>query len=203
MKRDRLPRSMVMPQRHLLRALGLHRILSQDKVLDQMLALRTTLLGSTRRSKPLSPTPTATVSFPSRPPRSRRSQSSRFFSSHVFYNVSRVTSRPSLGGLAPVDENEQMVDMPSSPNPAVEVSSPTSARTRLESTTSSRFFPGGWFSSSTKLPEEGRTSLEIATGEFSRSISEETASPAMEVPTNTPIDGDVEHKKNGKWCVIM
>ena len=60
--------------------------------------------------------------------------------------------------LAPVDENEQIQIEAPSPGPADEVAvSSATARTRHESTTSSRFFPGGWFSSTTKLPEEGRT----------------------------------------------
>ncbi|KAF8639408.1 hypothetical protein AX17_001499 [Amanita inopinata Kibby_2008] len=40
----------------------------------------------------------------------------------------------------------------------------TGSRTRPESTSSSRLFPGGWF---TPKPNEGRTSLDVAQGEFS------------------------------------
>ena len=55
---------------------------------------------------------------------------------------------------------------------------------------------------STKL-EEGRTSLEIATGEFTKTPTESVASPALEAPVNTPIDGEVDDKQKQKWCVIM
>ena len=46
--------------------------------------------------------------------------------------------------------------------------SPNAQRARLESTTSSRFFPGGWFSGNPKTPEENRASLDHAAGEFSK-----------------------------------
>ena len=47
--------------------------------------------------------------------------------------------------------------------------------------------------------------MDHASGEFAKSPSEPSASPALEVPANTPIDGNVEdkHHKKGKWCVIM
>ncbi|KAJ8474300.1 hypothetical protein ONZ45_g15991 [Pleurotus djamor] len=76
---------------------------------------------------------------------------------------------------------------------------PTSRdRKRLESTSSSRFFPGGWFSSSPTI--EGRTSLENAQGEFAHLKSPiETAAPAT-----TPIDGLAEdEEKRSRWCTIM
>ncbi len=109
--------------------------------------------------------------------------------------------RPSLGRLAVVDENAQIeIEGQATAAPA-EVSK---SRARLESTTSSRFFPGGWFSSTTKLAEENRTSLEMATGEFAKSPTDSVApSPAVEAPPGTPVDGNVDDKKKGKWCVIM
>ena len=82
----------------------------------------------------------------------------------------------------------------------VGLGSPSAPRARLESTTSSRFFPGGWFSSTPKVVEEGRESLDHAQGEFSKSPA---ASPALEVPANTPVDGEVDDKTRKKWCIIM
>ncbi|KAI9000589.1 hypothetical protein BD414DRAFT_451042 [Trametes punicea] len=114
----------------------------------------------------------------------------------------KVAAKPSLPRLAPVDENMQIQIEESSP-PAADIA-PSSARARLESTTSSRYFPGGWFSSTAKLPDEGRTSMDHASGEFAKSPSEPSASPALEVPANTPVDGNVEEKhKRGKWCIVM
>ncbi|KAI0925994.1 hypothetical protein AcV5_008576 [Taiwanofungus camphoratus] len=113
----------------------------------------------------------------------------------------KVATKPSLARLAPVNEDEQIeIEANASQMDAVSL---TTARTRLESTTSSRFFPGGWFSSTVKLPEETRMSHENAEGEFSKSPTSATPSPALEVPTNTPTDGVEDAKKRGKWCIIM
>lgn len=109
--------------------------------------------------------------------------------------------RPSLARLATVDEHSQTNT--TSP-PELDTLSPTSAgaRARIESTTSSRMFPGGWFSGNPKTPEDNRASIEHASGEFAR--SDFTASPALEAPVNTPVD-DADHhdKKKHKYCVIM
>ena len=105
--------------------------------------------------------------------------------------------RPSLAKLAPVNENEQL-QTESQAHDEVQPSSPTTIRTRHESTTSSRFFPGGWFSSTPKHAEEHTN----ATGEFLRSPNSAIESPGLEVPANTPIDGKIDEKK-GKWCTIM
>ncbi|KAJ3552185.1 hypothetical protein NM688_g4289 [Phlebia brevispora] len=105
-------------------------------------------------------------------------------------------TKSSLSRLAPVNELEQSADKTTG---EVETTSPTARRARLESTTSSRFFPGGWFSGNPKTPEENRTSLDHATGEFSRSENL-TASPVVDVPVNTPAEGDVGRKR---WCLIM
>ncbi|KAG2133654.1 uncharacterized protein EDB93DRAFT_1173961 [Suillus bovinus] len=75
-------------------------------------------------------------------------------------------------------------------------------RSRLESTTSSRFFPGGWFSSSPKVPEEGRTSLDVAAGEFIHKSSVEntpTSAPTTALPS--AVEEDTE--KKSRWCTIM
>jgi len=71
-------------------------------------------------------------------------------------------------------------------------------RKRLESTTSSRFFPGGWFSSSPKVPEEGRTSLDVAAGEFVHQTSVENT-PTTAIPSAVEED----REKKSRWCTIM
>lgn len=93
---------------------------------------------------------------------------------------------------------------------------PTNGRQRLESTASSLFFPGGWFS---KAPE-GRASLEHAGGEFiptsPKSSSMETEGfPALSVPApaadsaTTPVEETQspttsESGKKDRWgCVMM
>ena len=114
--------------------------------------------------------------------------------------------RPSLPRLAPLDELQPLT----ATAPAeIETLSPSTGRNRLESTTSSRFFPGGWFSGPSKTPEE-RTSLDHASGEFSKTSVEIPKIPGSldvpdtDAPANTPIDGPTdEHKKKDKWCVIM
>ena len=113
-----------------------------------------------------------------------------------------LLSRPSLPRLAPLDELQPLT----ATAPAeIETLSPSTGRNRLESTTSSRFFPGGWFSSTTKLPEDGRTSLENATGEFAKAHESVAPSPAVEAPPATPVDGNLDDDKRnkGKWCVVM
>ncbi|KAG6917005.1 hypothetical protein DXG01_004270 [Tephrocybe rancida] len=86
--------------------------------------------------------------------------------------------------LTTLDENATSEGSSASPDPP----SPVTGRSRLQSTTSSRFFPGGWFSP-TKTVDETRASLEIAQGEFTAaklaainnpSIDE---GPAVETPT--------------------
>lgn len=88
-----------------------------------------------------------------------------------------------------------------------------SARKRLESTTSSRFFPGGWFSSSsTKSPDESRPSLELAQGEFipTKSPADGTEANVSAVsPATTESFGDAREadsassEEKRKWCIIM
>ncbi|KAH9928599.1 uncharacterized protein B0H18DRAFT_1210133 [Fomitopsis serialis] len=112
-----------------------------------------------------------------------------------------IATKPSLARLVPLDENEQL-QTEQVAHVEVQPPSPTTIRTRHESTTSSRFFPGGWFSSSPKLPEE-LTSHENAEGEFLKSPSSAVASPGLEVPANTPIDGKIDEEKRGRWCTIM
>ncbi|KAH8117719.1 hypothetical protein DFH11DRAFT_854174 [Phellopilus nigrolimitatus] len=78
--------------------------------------------------------------------------------------------------------------------------SPPTPRRRLESTTSTLYFPGGWVTSPS---HHERPSLEVATGEFSKPLVE--GGPAAVVAPATPIaklpPTDEEEKK---WrCVIM
>ncbi|KAG1750143.1 hypothetical protein EDB19DRAFT_1904393 [Suillus lakei] len=75
-------------------------------------------------------------------------------------------------------------------------------RNRLESTTSSRFFPGGWFSSSPKVPEEGRTSLDVAAGEFIHKSSVENT-PTTAPTTALPSAVEEDKEKKSRWCTIM
>jgi len=76
-------------------------------------------------------------------------------------------------------------------------------RKRLESTTSSRFFPGGWFSPHS----EGRTSLEVARGEFTP-----VKTHPDDVPDSVPDLDDNEAEaeepesptqEKSRWCVVM
>lgn len=81
-------------------------------------------------------------------------------------------------------------------------------RKRLESTTSSRFFPGGWFSTASKVVDEGRTSLEIAQGEFTplkpTSPDDEVPdSPVSEDSSSIDDDDESEQKEKKGWCVVM
>lgn len=75
-------------------------------------------------------------------------------------------------------------------------------RNRLESTTSSRFFPGGWFSSSPKVPEEGRASLDVAAGEFVHKSSVENT-PTTDPTTALPSAVEEDKEKKSRWCTIM
>ncbi|KAJ3926416.1 MAG: hypothetical protein NXY57DRAFT_727254 [Lentinula lateritia] len=85
-------------------------------------------------------------------------------------------------------------------------------RKRLESTTSSLFFPGGWFSK----PPTGRTSLDNAQGVITspKAISPVEGRPSVELlggsfaPGSATADitnegPDEDNEKKGKWCVIM
>ncbi len=104
-------------------------------------------------------------------------------------------TRPSLARLAPVDELEQSTVTTG----GLEAAPLSTQRIRHESTASSRFFPGGWFSGSPKSPNDNRTSLDHATGEFSR-VEPLSASPGQDVPVNTPVDGEPVRRR---WCLIM
>ncbi|KAF9468120.1 hypothetical protein BDZ94DRAFT_1247240, partial [Collybia nuda] len=122
-------------------------------------------------------------------------------------------SKLSVSRLAPVDEVE---GTDAGPITSETVSSPSS-RSRLESTTSSRFFPGGWFSTASKVADEGRTSLEIAQGEFTPSKIISPVPLAGDV-SDTPDDAsatsvatghatdsdddDDEPEPKRRWCVV-
>ncbi|KAG6816381.1 hypothetical protein H0H93_008149, partial [Arthromyces matolae] len=110
--------------------------------------------------------------------------------------------------LSTLDENTTIDESLTSSDAAV----PPTGRSRLESTASSRFFPGGWFSPS-KTVDETRASLEVAKGEFTAvkiasarnpSIDEgpSESAPSPDVETSkTPLSANSEQKS--KWCVIM
>ncbi|KAJ7066912.1 hypothetical protein C8F01DRAFT_1119511 [Mycena amicta] len=99
------------------------------------------------------------------------------------------------------------VDVPEDANDEDDFVPPLSPRTRLESTASSLFFPGGWFS---KLPE-GRPSLEVAAGEFtspkpaSPSLPSKPTSPSVPSPPaeEVVVEAVDRDEKKGKWCVVM
>ncbi|KAJ6531742.1 hypothetical protein B0H19DRAFT_454327 [Mycena capillaripes] len=78
---------------------------------------------------------------------------------------------------------------------------PLSPRSRLESTASSIFFPGGWFS---RVPE-GRASLNVAQGEFtpSKPTSPSVPSPSVPSPSVPSAETEQSEEKKGKWCVVM
>lgn len=113
---------------------------------------------------------------------------------------------------------DEVEGLETGPTTSETVSSP-STRSRLESTTSSRFFPGGWFSTASKVVDEGRTSLEIAQGEFIPSKVTSPISPTEEV-SDTPDDASAtstatgqdtdseeedeeEPERKRRWCVVM
>ncbi|KAL4268573.1 hypothetical protein AB1N83_001782 [Pleurotus pulmonarius] len=78
---------------------------------------------------------------------------------------------------------------------------PAQSRKRLESTASSRFFPGGWFSTSPTIG--GRTSLENAQGEFS-ALKSPIDMAGTTAPATTPVDGLAEdEERKSRWCTIM
>lgn len=85
-------------------------------------------------------------------------------------------------------------------------------RKRLESTTSSLFFPGGWFSK----PPTGRTSLDNAQGVITspKAVSPVEGRSSVELlgGSSAPVSAtaditnegpDEDKEKKGKWCVIM
>lgn len=95
-------------------------------------------------------------------------------------------------------------------------SDPLETRKRLESTASSRFFPGSWFSAAAKppVPEEGRASLETASGQFSRGPSSPLDTGAVLSPITINTENlavpEGEHTEDSavspskrKWCSIM
>ncbi|EPQ54067.1 hypothetical protein GLOTRDRAFT_130451 [Gloeophyllum trabeum ATCC 11539] len=92
--------------------------------------------------------------------------------------------------LAPIDEDKSVEQMSS-----IFLDPDAASRPRHESTTSSRFFPGGWFSSPVVSPQEGRASLDSVQGEFTSGAPTPSAATTEEDKT--------EKEKKSKWCVIM
>ncbi|KZP31680.1 hypothetical protein FIBSPDRAFT_883013 [Athelia psychrophila] len=74
-------------------------------------------------------------------------------------------------------------------------------RKRTESAIS-RFFPGGWFTSSPTIPDviKTRTSTDVATGEFIRSASQDSA---QSEPAVTPVVSPGDEETKSRWCTIM
>lgn len=125
--------------------------------------------------------------------RPQRSPFPSFTSPHLYLQGKR---RPKLDLLTSVDPS-------SVPK--------TSPRTRYESSTSSRLFPGAWFSSPRSPPDDTRTSMEEATGEFvlsksSMAPNEPVVAEAPEDVPGSPITpASPTTKKDKKWrmCQIM
>lgn len=112
------------------------------------------------------------------------------FITHILNLSSR--SKSSLSAI-----NDNVEDNNVSQPLDVEIS-PSSPRSRLESATSSLFFPGGWFA---KIPE-GRASLDNAHGEFiAAKPTPVTAQPDAAPPADARHDDT--HGKKGKWCILM
>lgn len=133
-------------------------------------------------------------------------------SNKVFPSLGEPERPPPISvRLVPLDE-DAVTDVLASPA----ATSPSTTRSRLESTTSSRFFPGSWFSPTYKVAGEGRASLEFAQGEFVAkksppSIDDTPDSPAVAEghSTGESDDDDDEMPESAtsdqkrKWCVIM
>ncbi|KXN91740.1 Zonadhesin [Leucoagaricus sp. SymC.cos] len=115
----------------------------------------------------------------------------------TFPTVEIPDERFSATTLPPLDENNTL-DTTSAISPDA---SPISPRKRLESTTSSRLFPGGWFS---QIADE-RTSLEVAQGVFAGAKQGATVEETLVSPVVDPITPVREQSSSDKrrWCVIM
>jgi hypothetical protein len=74
-------------------------------------------------------------------------------------------------------------------------------RKRTESAIS-RFFPGGWFTSSPTVPDviKTRTSTDVAIGEFIRSASQDSS---QSEPAVTPVVSPGDEETKSRWCTIM
>lgn len=92
--------------------------------------------------------------------------------------------------------------------------SPATDRSRLESTSSSRFFPGGWFSPS-KTVDESRPFFEVVQGEFTAQKVAAARDPSIDEGPSvaeqyTPTEGEANKgpqptskEQKSRWCVIM
>ncbi|KAG6878221.1 hypothetical protein C0993_010642, partial [Termitomyces sp. T159_Od127] len=90
--------------------------------------------------------------------------------------------------------------------------SPATDRSRLESTGSSRFFPGGWFSPS-KAMDESRPFFEVVQGEFSAQKVAAARDPSIDEGPSvaeqfTATKGEANKgpqskEQKSRWCVIM
>lgn len=113
--------------------------------------------------------------------------------------ISSMTNgnRLHASSLRPLDENNDTLDLSSSFSTDASL---LSSRKRLESTTS-HLLPGGWFSSTSKIPDE-RTSPEVAQGIFTgtkQTPVEETLISPRTVP-NSPVRQQSSDKRK---CLIM
>ncbi|KDQ24652.1 hypothetical protein PLEOSDRAFT_1097798 [Pleurotus ostreatus PC15] len=105
-----------------------------------------------------------------------------------------ASTKPSVSRLDTSGESHEL-------DASSTLETPAQSRKRLESTASSRFFPGGWFSTSPTIG--GRTSLENAQGEFS-ALKSPIDMAGTTAPATTPIDGLAEdEERKSRWCTIM
>ncbi|KAI0090159.1 hypothetical protein BDY19DRAFT_992388 [Irpex rosettiformis] len=114
----------------------------------------------------------------------------------------KVSTKPSLARLAPLAEDRPTNVV--SPAQIEETTVSPSKRTRHESnqsSTSSRYFPGGWFSGNPKSPDDNRTSLDHAAGEFSSQNGKGPDAPVNNTPTEAV--APAEKKKHYRSCVIF
>ncbi|KAJ2936668.1 hypothetical protein H1R20_g429, partial [Candolleomyces eurysporus] len=134
-------------------------------------------------------------------------------------SASETLKEIATNGAAAVEDAEPEPSSgvsPTNETPVVtSASDPLETRKRLESTASSRFFPGSWFSAAkTPVPEEGRTSLETASGQFSRGPSSpldagSVLSPitinteTLAVPEQDQAEDSAVSPSKRKWCSIM
>lgn len=112
--------------------------------------------------------------------------------------------RPSLLDLVSGDQGETAGALQTS----FELPSAKLSRKRHNSTASSRFFAGGWFSTSPTVPDElkTRTSLDMASGEFTRSQSSDgdhSMSGDFGNGASVAMEDSQDGEKKARWCTIM
>ncbi|KAG5728905.1 hypothetical protein E4T56_gene3829, partial [Termitomyces sp. T112] len=126
--------------------------------------------------------------------------------------VAEPSKKSKSSGLRLTTPNENASTDGSSASP--DAIPPVTGRSRLESTASSRFFPGAWFSPS-KTVDESRPFFEVVQGEFTPknravardpsidegpSMAEQSTATQGETNKETP---PASQQRKSRWCVIM